>query len=161
MASTSSTSASLPDSADYQFSADYQTLFDEQSIESIVTSIKTTRETKLANILCSYLKKKRYDAASIDERLFQSFFGCKDQPSAIFEAFGSDLMDTSYRYQRHYSNANTKRSSQCPTVAFETFSELFENRGQAGYRNIYSAIKRSAFFILHFLSPGCICYANL
>jgi hypothetical protein len=131
-----------------------QSLFDQESIKSIVKTIAQLQPTRvnpqeqLTNILCSYLDGKCYSRESIHGRLFLSFFGPKGMPSAIFNAYGSDVIEN-YRHESRYSNVNHRRSPQCPIVTFDTFLELFENRSQAGYRNIYFTIVRSAEKILN------------
>ena len=131
-----------------------QSLFDQESINSIVKSIaqlqpkRVNPQEQLTDILYSYLHGERYSKESIHGRLFLSFFGPKGMPSAIFNAFGSDFIEN-YRHGSRYSNVNHKRSPQCPIVTFDTFLELFENRSQAGYKNIYFTIVRSAEKILN------------
>jgi hypothetical protein len=114
---------------------DSQTLFDEESIKSIIAQIQTTRvkpQQHLTDILCSYLEEKGYSAQLIDERLNSSFFGSKGKPSAIFLAFGSDFIENN-RDKPQYSNVS--------------FLEVYKNRSQAGiggYKNIYTHITRTA-----------------
>ena len=131
---TSSTTTSS--AADNQLSSDKdsQTLFDEESIESIIAQIKATRvvnpQQQLTDILCSYLNGKNYSPEFIDQHLDKSFFGESGYPSAIFQAFGSDVIDN-YRDKPRYSNV--------------TFLEVYKNRSKAGiYKNIYTHIKWTA-----------------
>jgi hypothetical protein len=131
---TRSTTAS---STDYQLSSDNdsQTLFDEESIKSIIAQIRTTRvkpQQQLTDILFSYLEAKGYSAQFIDERLNPSFFGSSSQPSAIFQAFGSDIIAKNRRKEQYFN---------------VTFLEVYANRSHAGiggYKNIYSHIRRTA-----------------
>jgi hypothetical protein len=129
---TNSTTTSL---ADYQLSSDNdsQTLFDKNSIESILAQIQAARvkpQQQLTDILCSYLDEKNYPSDFIDARLNPSFFGTMNNPSALFLAFGSDFI------------ANKKDKEQYSNV---TFLEVFKNRSQAGeYKNMFYSIRRSA-----------------
>jgi hypothetical protein len=135
--STTTSSTTTSSAADNQLSSDKdsQTLFDEESIESIIAQIKATRvvnpQQQLTDILCSYLNGKNYSPKFIDQHLDKSFFGERGYPSAIFQAFGSDVIDN-YRYSKpRYSNV--------------TFLEVYKNRSQAGiYKNIYTHIKWTA-----------------
>ena len=132
-------SSTTTSSADFQLSSDNdsQTLFDEESIKSIIAQIQTTRvkpQQQLTDILCSYLEAKGYSAKLIDERLNSSFFGSKGKPSAIFVAFGNDFIE------------NNRRKEQYSNVGL-SFSEVYANRSQAGiggYKNIYTHICRTA-----------------
>ena len=130
---TSSTTTSS--AADNQLSSDKdsQTLFDEESIKSIIAQIKATRvvipQQQLTDILCSYLDGK-YSPKFIDQHLDRSFFGISGHPSAIFQAFGSDVIEN-YSYKPKYSGVS--------------FLEVYKNRSQAGkYKNIYTHIKWTA-----------------
>jgi len=121
---------------DYQLSSDKnsQTLFDEESIKLIIAQIKATRvvnpQQQLTDILCSYLNGKDYSPKFIDQHLDQSFFGSIHHPSAIFQAFGSDVIEN-YRDKPRYSNV--------------AFLEVYKNRSKAGgYKNIYTHIKWTA-----------------
>jgi hypothetical protein len=121
--------------ADYQLSSDNdsQTLFDNNSIETIIAQIRATRvkpQQQLTDILCSYLDEKGYLPEFIDARLNPSFFGYRKKPSALFLAFGSDFIKNN-KDKEQYSNV--------------TFLEVFENRSKIGdYKNMFYSIKRSA-----------------
>ena len=135
MPSSTYTNSTTTNSTHYQLSSDddSQTLFDKNSIESIIAQIRATRvkpQQQLTDILCSYLDEKGYPAEFINARLNPSFFGTMKNPSALFQAFGSDFI------------ANNKDKEQYSNV---TFLEVFENRSQAGdYKNMFYSIKRSA-----------------